>query len=460
MQVWESFLQSQEKELGSDTVNKWLRSLKIQKFDAGNLYLEAKDSFQVLWFEEHIRAKAEGKLVTGTNKKIKIHLSISNSYQPEKSKTKAKKSEYASAPFRLQFDELDPSCSFDQFIVSEENTLCHRLLLEAAGLVKAKEKQLGSFNPIYLYGDAGSGKTHLLMSIGQALQSKGIACQYVRAETFTDHVVSAIRAEEMSQFRHAYRNIDVLLVDGVHVFARKGATQEEFFHTFNTLHLAGKQIILSANCSPQELQLIEPRLVSRFEWGIVLPLKTLCRPEQITQMLASKAESFQFPLSEKLAAFLIETFTSTPKALMKALKALILRLHLDSKNHINSLSIIAAKTLLADLITEEEKATLTPEKIIQGVAEQYGIRTEDILGKAQTKECTLPRQLAMYLCRQQLKIPFIKIGELFNRDHSTVMTSIKRIQKAIDENDPDINNAAHAVIRMSKMGEQTGWKES
>jgi chromosomal replication initiator protein len=446
MQIWETFLQSLDDELGSETVNKWLRTLKMLKFDAGNLYLEAKDSFQSLWFEEHIRAKAQAKLVTGNNKKIKVHLSISNASPVEqKSKYKAKSKEGTQPPFQLNFDSLDDSCTFDQFIVSEENVLAHKLLSEVTGVSKLKENQLGVFNPIYLYGTGGAGKTHLLMSIAHSLEAKGLKFHYVRAETFTDHVVSAIRAGEMSLFRQAYRNIDVLLVDGVHVFSRKGATQEEFFHTFNTLHLAGKQIILSANCSPQELQLIEPRLVSRFEWGIVLPLKTLSKIDDIKKMLLSKAAALQFPLTEKLIDFLMETFTSSPKALMKALNALIFRLHLDTRNHIGSLSIVAAKTLLTDLIAEEEKSALTPKKIIQGVAEQYGIRTEDILGKAQTKECTLPRQLAMYLCRQQLKIPYIKIGDLFGRDHSTVMSSIKRIQKAVDLNDAEIINASHAI---------------
>ena len=138
----------------------------------------------------------------------------------------------------------------------------------------------------------------------------------------------------MSLFRQAYRNADVLLVDDVQVFSRKGATQEEFFHTFNTLHLAGKQIILSANCPPQELQLIEPRLVSRFEWGIVLPLKSLQLQER-KEMLQGKAASLQFPLSPKVVDFLLETFTSTPKALIKAFEALVLRLHVGEQHPVS-----------------------------------------------------------------------------------------------------------------------------
>ncbi len=446
MQAWEQFLKQQEKELGLETVQKWLRSLKIQRFDACNLYLEAKDAFQALWFEEHMRGKAQAELVNGNNKKIKIHLSVVNSTpalkkMPHKSKTSK---EGLSHPFELSFNELDPHCLFQHFIVNQDNHLTINILQEIADLKSSTH--LGAFNPIYLYGLNGSGKTHLLMGLAQALRSQGLKIIYVRAETFTDHVVTAIRAGEMSTFRQAYRNIDVLLVDDVHVFSRKGATQEEFFHTFNTLHLAGKQIILTANCSPQELHLIEPRLVSRFEWGIVLPLKPLIAKE-LHSMLQMKATLFNFILPPKVTDFLVETFTSNPKALIKAFEALVLRLHLDDQNSLQTLSLQAAKVLLADLLAEELKTALTPSKIIQAVAEFYGIRVEDILGKAQTKECALPRQLAMHICREKLKMPFMKIGELFARDHSTVMASVKHIQKSLEKDTRDLASARSVILK-------------
>jgi chromosomal replication initiator protein len=284
------------------------------------------------------------------------------------------------------------------------------------------------------------------MSLTQAFRAKGLKAIFVRAETFTDHVVTAIRAGEMSLFRQTYRNTDVLLVDDVHVFSRKGATQEEFFHTFNTLHLEGKQIILSANSSPQELQLIEPRLVSRFEWGIVLPLKQL-ENEELVKMLRIKAHALNFVLPLKMEEFLIETFTSSPKALIKGFEALVLRLHLDSHHSIHSLSLPAVKNLLFDLIMEEQRSVITPPKIIQAAAEHYGIRQEDILGKAQTRECALPRQIAMHFCREKLKMPFMKIGDLFSRDHSTVMASVKHIQKCLEEDLSEVASAWHAILK-------------
>lgn len=444
MQAWDQFLQQQEAELGSETVQKWLRTLKVQRFDACNLYLEAKDSFQALWFEEHIRGKAQVKLVNGNHRKIKIHLTVANTVPPTAkkwSKTRAAK-DSKEPPFQLDFEGLDPHSLFQYFVVSEENEVTHKILLELAGLTQQME-----MNPVYLYGPTGCGKTHLLMSLAQSFKAHGLRATYVRAERFTDHVVTAIRAGEMSLFRQSYRNIDILLVDDVQVFSRKGATQEEFFHTFNTLHLEGKQIILSANCSPQELQLIEPRLVSRFEWGIVLPLRPL-KTDDRRKILEAKAQALQFVLSTKVNDFLLETFISSPKALIKAFEALMLRVHVDMQNSSQNLSVTAAKTLLADLLVEEQKSALTTAKIIHATAEHYGIRSEDILGKSQTRECALPRQLAMHLCRNKLKMPFMKIGDLFSRDHSTVMTSVKFIQKSLDEDHREITAAWHSILKL------------
>lgn len=445
MHAWEQFLQLQEIELGPDTVNKWLRSLKMVRFDACNLYLEAKDSFQVLWFEEHIRRKTQMHLVNGNNKKIHIHLAIANESAKPKSRAKAKTAKDSkTSPFKLNFDDLDPHCTFDYFITSHSNSETFHLVSELSKKPLHSSASLDFMNPVYLHGPTGCGKTHLLMGLTHAFRSQGLRAMYVRAELFTDHVVSAIRAGEMSSFRQAYRNADVLLVDDVQVFSRKGATQEEFFHTFNTLHLDDKQIILSAHCPPQELQLIEPRLVSRFEWGIVLPLEILHEGERKT-MLQTKTSALQFPLSPSVMDFLLESFTSTPKALIKSVEALALRLHADEPLAYQNLSVSAAKTLLADLLIEEQKSSLTFLKIVQAAADHYGIRTEDILGKSQTRECALPRQLAMHFCRAKLKLPFTKIGELFSRDHSTVMTSVKFVQKGLDNDVREIAGAWHAI---------------
>ncbi len=446
MEAWESFLKQAEQDLGKDTVDNWLRSLQILRFDACNLYLQAKDSFQALWFEEHMRLRLETQFFNNNKKRIKVHLKVSNNTTPS-SRSKAKKSKATlpaaveeARPFSITFEDLDPNSTFDSFLSSEDNLLTYKLLQETAG-TNGSQPSLNSFNPIFVHGASGVGKSHLLMATAHALTRQGFKAVYSRAETFTEHVVSAIRAGEMQAFRRAYRNIDVLLIDNLHILSRKNATQEEFFHTFNTLHLAEKQIILSANCAPQELKYIEPRLISRFEWGIVLPLGHLQKKE-MPKLLKIRTSQIKFPMNPEISDFLLSTFTSSSKALCRAIDALSLRCHLEA---------IAVPTLeltqqyLVDLIEEEKRVALTENRIIQAVSKHYGITVDDILGKSQTREYVLPRQMAMYLCRSQLTFPFMKIGEIFSRDHSTVMSSIKQIKKLTEDHNSEVAGSLSTI---------------
>lgn len=461
MKAWENFLALQESEIGAETVNKWLRSLKLIKFDACNLYLEAKDTFHAMWFEEHVRPKLQTKFFNNNSRRIKVHLSVAGASVSSKTlKTKSKKptdkTETASSSpsFTLSFDETDPHCTFKYYVVSDCNQLTYKLLCEITGYDPiatrhdSSKRILCSFNPLYIYGANGTGKSHLLMATAQTLRLQGLHALYVRAESFTQHVVTAIRAGEMPTFRNAYRNIDVLLIDDVHLLARKGATQEELFHTFNTLHVAGRQIILSANCTPQELQFIEPRLVSRFEWGVVLPLETMTSDELVS-VLKVKASALNFLLNDKLVEFLVSTFPNT-KSLMRALEALVLRCHMSEREGRfvqNSITVSLARNMLADLIENELKSALTSTRIIQTVAEHYGIRVEDILSKAQSRDCVVPRQISMYLCRTRLKMPYMQIGDLFGRDHSTVMSSVKQVQKGLESLAGDLANSFNLISK-------------
>lgn len=451
MQAWEKFLYVQEGVLGKDVVNNWLRPLKVLRFDACNLYLQAADSFQALWFEEHIRPKLKHGLLNHNQASIKVHLSIGESRPLEAQENPKQKNAKGNPPsFTLLFDHPDTMCTLDNFVVSESNSLAYKLLSELCKSLSDHAEhptiQLGTYNPIYLYGPGGSGKTHLLAATTHALLKSGFRVIYARAETFTDHVVNAMRAGEMHLFRQAYRSTDVLIIDDVHVFARKAATQEELFHTFNTLHMAGKQIILSSRHPPSELQYIEPRLISRFEWGIVAETGSLSLKE-MQQLLQYKCEAVRFPLNPRINDYLIETFKSGPKAVIKALEALILRSHLSKGGHVSStaLSINQARLYLTDLIRVEKEEMITPEKILKHVSEFFGITVSDILGKSQSRECSFPRQLAAYLCRDLLKIPFKKIGDLFGRDHSTIMSGVRQVQKMIGENSPEAIGPLKAV---------------
>jgi len=278
-----------------------------------------------------------------------------------------------------------------------------------------------SFNPIFIHGSSGSGKSHLLMALANELKKKKKNVFFVKAQTFTNHVVNAIRQGEIQKFRDIYRNQDFLIIDDIHIFSGKNATQEEFFHTFNTLYLKKSQIVLSANVPPNRLNNIESRLVSRFEWGIVLKTENIPN-EQMIYFLNQKLKNYDIELSNDGKKFLIKTFTNTHD-LDKALQAILLR----TENNIN-ISKDLLINILSDLIEEQKSLKLTPEKIIHTISKYYGIISSDILGKSQTKECSFPRQLSMYFCRKKLNMTYKKIGDLFQRDHSTAITNIKHIK--------------------------------
>jgi chromosomal replication initiator protein len=396
MREWQQFLSALEQELGSEVVKKWIP--QMIRFDAGNIYLEAKDSFQASWFEEHVRPRLKG-FVNHNQRPIKVHLLLEKKESPKPQETRT-----------LSFnpDPIDPEMTLENFIPDPSNLVAYKLLLENS-----------PFNPLYLSGPPGSGKTHLLMGAAIALKKMGKKVFFIRAETFTEHVVQAIRLGQMQEFRKVYRDIDALLIDDIHIFSRKAATQEEFFHTFNTLHTIGRPIVLSANVTPSHLQEIEPRLISRFEWGISLEIgKTPPLP-----ILEKKAALWKMDLSKELIAWLIERFKNP----ILALQALAFRCKGSPP------TLLMAERLLKDLLEKEQEIAITPEKIVKSTASHYGITSEDILGKSQMREVALPRQVAMYLCRQKLNLPYQKIGEIFSRDHSTVMSSIKQIQKALEE---------------------------
>jgi chromosomal replication initiator protein len=419
MLAWDEFLTQLEQDFGREIINQWVKPLRVVKFDAANLYLEAESSFQVHWFEEHIRPRLKKGFANNNLRPIVVHLQAAREKMAQKPAPGAR-----SLAFEIKQDLLEIDFIFEHFLPSENNLIPYRLLKE----LDSPSLALGTFNPLFIYGPHHSGKTHLLMAAAKTLQQKKKVF-FVKAETFTEHVVQAIRSGSMQSFRQTYRDIDVLIIDDVHIFARKNATQEEFFHTFNTLHTSGKQIILSANTAPSQLNEIEPRLISRFEWGLSAGLEPAPQKKQILEL---KAQLWHLSIHPEVFDFLLEEIPSQP---IEALQALALRV--DQAPIDPSI----ARQILKDFLSREQELTITPQYIIQKISEHFGIKSEDILGKSQMREFALPRQIAMYSCREKLKMPFQAIGELFGRDHSTVMSSVKQIQKGIEEKRQDLIEA-------------------
>ncbi len=415
MKLWEAFLSELEKELGKEATSRWLNPLKVVDYDAANLYLKAEDAFQVLFFEKEIRKIALERFVGENGRKIKIHLSASDLPHSEKKRIELPPSSpYSSTP-------LDPSHTFATFIPGEKNGLLMQFL-------EAKTTE----NPLFLFGGPGVGKTHLLMAIGAKLQLEGKRVFFTHAETFTEHVVKAIRSGDLVPLRQTYRHVDVLLVDDIHALAGRRATQEEFFHTFNSLHSRGCKIVLSSTLSPCRLSEIEPRLISRFEWGILFEVYPVAQ-DLLLEVLKKRAEQLQLVLSDEVTSELSRLFISSPKALLRAFHALALR----AKGRVTK---EALPLLLSDLLAEEKKEKLSAEKILKVVADYFHVQVEDLLGRSQAQEVTLPRHIAIFLCRQELHLSFPSIGKLFSRDHSTILASNKAIGKK-REKEPEIARA-------------------
>ncbi len=420
MQAWEQFLTSLEVELTPQAVTQWARPLRVLSFDARNLYLQADDLFQINWFEEHIRPRLN-RFVTSSQKPIRVHL------QMEPIEKLASKREVTALPFLPE--NLDPDLSFEQFLPVDPII---QQILQSAG-------ESPIFNPIFLYGEPGCGKSHFLMAYAQANQRLGRTPFFIRAQRFADQVVQAIRSQTMTDFRNTYRTVDCLLVDDIEDLARKTATQEEFFHTFNALHTLGCPILITSSLMPSKLTEIEPRLISRFEWGLVLELKKL----KTEAMLTQKLQSWKLTASPELVTFIAEKCLKNPIATLQTL-----RLRCLPKTELPEPEIAAR--ILKDILAKEQIVTLTPPLIIQAVSAHYGIRTEDILSKSRSREFTLPRQVAIYLCRIKLKLAFQEIGRIFDRNHSTVMSSVNEITTGLAENQ-ELSQAVEAISKQMQL---------
>ena len=322
---------------------------------------------------------------------------------------------------------LNPRYSFSTFVVGSNNRLAHAAALSVA------ERPGHSYNPLFIYGGSGLGKTHLMHAIGHAVigrhPKKRVA--YATSEKFTNEFINAIRGQKSEEFRERYRRIDVLLIDDIQFLTGKEGTQEEFFHTFNAIHEEGKQIVLSSDRPPKAIERLEDRLRSRFEWGLIADIST---PDLETRIaiLRAKAEAQNVPVPPPVIDFLAQRIVSNIRELEGALTRIVAYATLNATPVTTQL----AQEILQNILYNPRQKTLSPERIVETVAKYYGVPVEQLRGKARDKQVVLPRQIAMYLMREETEAPLLRIGEaLGGRDHSTVLHGCEKIEREMAEND-------------------------
>ncbi len=325
---------------------------------------------------------------------------------------------------------LNPKYKFDTFVVGSNNKLAHSAALAVA------ESPGEVYNPLYIYGGAGLGKTHLMHSIGHFILEKNPETKvlYVTSENFTNDVIDSIRsgdAIKMNKMREKYRTVDVLMIDDIQFIIGKESTQEEFFHTFNTLHSTGKQIILSSDKPPKDMEILEERFRSRFEWGLIADIQP---PDYETRMaiLKKNAEIYHKKIDDEVLSYIADNIKSNIRELEGALNKIIA----FSKLNKVDINLEYAEEALKDIIYPDKLKEITPSLIIEVVAEHFGVSAEDITSKKRNSEFVQPRQIVMYLCRHMTATSLQSIAKILGKkDHTTVIHGINKITEELETND-------------------------
>jgi chromosomal replication initiator protein len=432
-QLWQAILGNLEVSLSKANFTTWFKNTLILEKTEDTIIVSVPNSFTKEWLQNKYNAEILKalKMVSPEIKDVKYqvisNLNHAKPVQEQQQKTNAG-ANIASRSFNNSQNPnnagLNPKYKFDTFIVGKGNELAH------AACIAVAKKSGQVYNPLFIYGGVGLGKTHLMQAIGNEILAKTPQSKvlYVTSEKFTNEFVQSISLGRVSQFKELYRNVDVLMIDDIQFLAGKEQTQEEFFHTFNTLHQNNKQVVLSSDRLPKDIPAIEERLVSRFEWGMVADIQA---PDFETRLaiLKSKSAEKHYEVSAEVLTYIAETIQSNIRELEGALNRLMVYCQLNNANA----TIEQAKTVLQG-VASAKKRVVSVRKLMEVVADFYNISVEDLLRQSRRKEFVKPRQIAMFLMREQLENSFPSIGEHFGgRDHTTVMHAVDKINKLIAE---------------------------
>ena len=419
-QAWQSVLGQLQMEMPRASFDTWVRDTRPLSYQDGTLTIGVRNAYARDWLESRLSSTVSRLLVGIMNASVAVSF-IVNGNDAEVIADEARSSSDLPEPAAFEPparpSNMNPRYLFETFVVGSGNRLAHAACLAVA------EKPARAYNPLFLYGGVGLGKTHLLHAIGNACHSRGLNVLYVSSEEFTNDMINAIRTHTNQAFREKYRSADVLLVDDIQFIAGKESTQEEFFHTFNTLHGQDKQIIVSSDRPPKSLNTLDERLRSRFEWGLTADIQP---PDLETRLaiLRSKAERTGRQVPDDVLESIARRVQSNIRELEGALNRILAFADLSGA-HLGSQLVEVA---LADLMPQ--KRNIPPDKILEAVATRQGIDVDDLIGQNRSAKIAIPRQLVMYILREFNEISFPQIGELLGgRDHTTVMYGIKRVEE-------------------------------
>ncbi|MBQ1801413.1 chromosomal replication initiator protein DnaA [Lachnobacterium bovis] len=427
-----------EYDISDVSFDTWLRPLEPYGIMDNTLYILVPSEPMALGYiskKYHLPLKTIIAEATGTVFEVKFILpEQASQINPASKVAKPIKNNVS-----IESSNLNPNYTFDTFVVGNNNRFAQSASLAVA------ESPGEAYNPLYIYGGPGLGKTHLMHSIGHFILEKNPTTKvlYVTSEEFTNEVIESIRngnASSMTKFRDKYRKVDVLMIDDIQFIIGKESTQEEFFHTFNALQTQGKQIILTSDKPPKEMETLEERIRSRFEWGLMADIGT---PDYETRMaiLRKKATNDNFNINDEILNFIANNIKSNVRELEGALNKLLAYNNLVHEE----ITMDIAQKELQNIITPDKPKEITPQLIIEIVAEHFQISLDQMISKSRSSDIAKPRQIAMYLCKNMTDIPLDTIGSLLGgRDHSTIIHGIKKITEEYDSNE-NIRNTIETI---------------
>ena len=427
-QAWQAAIGQLQMEMSKASFETWVKSAELVSYEDGIFTIGVPNAYARDWLESRLTSTVVRILSGLMEEEQTIKFIVWHKDYQAPVEEKPKEVPNQSTPV-VSISQPSVPCAlnarydFDNFVVGSSNRLAHAACLAVA------ENPAQAYNPLFVYGGVGLGKTHLLHAIGNLARARGKQVLYVSSEEFTNDLINAIRTHNTPAFRERYRRIDILLIDDIQFIAGKESTQEEFFHTFNTLHGQDKQIVMSSDRPPKAMSTLEERLRSRFEWGLTADIQS---PDLETRMaiLSAKAIKSHHVVPNEILEMIAKQFTSNIRELEGALTRVVAYAELRGKPLTTELVNVA----LTDLIPQ--RSTFEPSRVVDVVASVFGITPEKLLGRDRTREAALPRQVVMYLLRQEANVSLPQIGQVLGgRDHTTVIYACEKVADLMEKDE-------------------------